>query len=208
MGLVSPQHASRLAPNAPIPGRGLPADACNVIPTPQLRLARACGLFGTSLVAAGTLALGPAVVIAKLGAGVPVVVDLSVAAPHVSLPSAVPARGPLGRWLLKPPRPDWRAGSPLVVAGTAGAPRGRVRALAVTPRGEGLSGVAAAARLAVRRSGRRPARRASLALSRRQRPPPGWGRHAPNRSVALIAHEPATPPSSWWCGPLFLSSRV
>jgi len=207
MGLVPQQYASRLAPNTPIPGRGLPADTCNVIPTPQLRLARACGLFSTSLVAAGTLALGPAVVIAKIGAGVPVVVDLSVAAPRLSLPSAVPS-GPLAHWVLKPPRYDWHAGSPMVVGGTAGAPRSRLRALGVTPRGNGLSGVAAAARLAVRRRRRCPITRETLALSRRQRPPPGASRHTSNRSMALIAHEPATPPSSWWCGPIFLSSRV
>ncbi len=208
MALVLQQYASRLAPNAPIPGRGLPADISNVIPTPQLRLARACGLFSTSLVAAGTLALGPAVVIAKIGAGVPIVVDLSVAAPHISVPPAAPPGSPLGQWRLMPPRHDWRAGSPMIVAGAAGAPRSRVRAPGMASRGHGLSGVAAAAQLAVWRSGRCPVTRESLALARRQRPPPGAGRHTPNRSFTLYAGAPATPPTFGWCGPIFLSSRA
>ncbi len=207
MALEPQQPASMFPPNAPIPGRGLPPDIAAAIPTPQLRLARACGLFATSLVAAATLALGPAVVIAKIGAGVPVVVALSVAAPRLALPFTMSSGALLRRWLLRRPRYDLRAG-PMVVAGTTGAPRGRTRAAGVKPRGAPAPGIGGAAYLAAHLLGWRPGSSESLPLARRPRPPPVPGGDTPHGLVALSAFVPATPPLLWWCAPVFLSPPV
>ena len=116
---------NRFPPNAPIPGRGLPRPEILQIPTRQVRLVRAFSAFVMSLVAAATLALGPAVVIAKIGAGAPVVVAPSAAAPEIILPLVVSAREPFDRWLLHRPRNDLRARGTVVVAGATGSPRGR-----------------------------------------------------------------------------------
>jgi len=208
MALEPQQPASMFPPNAPIPGRGLPPDVCAAIPTPQLRLARACGLFVTSLVAAATLALGPAVVIAKIGAGVPVVVALSVAAPRLALPFAASSRELLRRWLLRRPCYDLRSGGPMVVAGTTGAPRGRIRAAGVKPRGGPAPGIGGAAYLAPHLLGWRPGSSESLPLARRPRPPPAPGVGTPHGLVAQSTFVPATPPLLGWCAPVFLSPPV
>jgi hypothetical protein len=197
----------RFPPNAPIPGRGLPHPEILQIPTRQIRLVRAFGAFVMSLVAAATLALGPAAVIAKIGAGAPVVVALSAFAPPV-IPPAIGAAGlHLDRWLLHRTRNDVRARSTVVVAGATGSPRGRDDAVAMPCRAPGL-GNAAAACLASRELQMRRVASEVLALSRRPRPPPAPGVETPYRFAALIAFDPASSPPHRWRRPVFLSSRV
>jgi len=199
---------NRFPPNAPIPGRGLPPDVSSVIPTPQLRLARACGLFVSSLVAAATLAIGPAVVIARIGAGAPIVVAMTVVAPHLALSFAASPGDLLRHWLLRRPRYDLRSRGLTVVAGATGSPRGRTRDAGVKPRREPGTGMGGPARLVARRLRLRPASSESLPLSRRPRPPPAPSVETPHRFAVQIALAPATPPLLWWCAPIFLSSRV
>ncbi len=199
---------SRFPPNAPIPGRGLPPDVSVAIPTPQLRLARLCGLFVTSLLAAAMLAIGPAVVIARIGAGVPVVIELSAAAPRLALPFAESSGDLLGHWLLRRPRYDLRARAQMAIASTTRSPRGRTRDAGVTPHHEADPGIGGQERLAARRLRWRPGSIELLQLSRRPRPPPAPGMQTPYRFAAPIALATAAPPLLWWCAPIFLSSRV
>jgi len=188
----------RFPPICPIPGRGLPADASVTIPTPQLRFARACGLFATSLLAAALLALGPAVVIAKIGAGVPVVV-LSGAVPRADAAGPTSVGLELCRGSLAAAPYVLRA-EPMIVPGATGAPRNRTGtagAAGGSPRAVEARGVA---RLAARR--RRRLARASdpPTLARRQRPPPLGGAH---QLVPSTVSAPATPPHVAWCAPVF-----
>ena len=194
-------------PNAPIPGRGLPQPEILQIPTRQVRLVRAFGAFVTALVAAATLALGPAVVIARLGAGAPVLVASSAVASPV-IPLGVEfATQQLDRWLLHRPRNDLRARGTVVVAGATGSPRGRDDAVVMPCREPGL-GNGAAACFAGRQLRWRPGASEVLALSRRPRPPPVPGVETPHQFAALIAFDPASSPPHRWRRPVFLFSRV
>jgi len=165
-------------------------------------------LFVTSLVAAAMLAIGPAVVIAKVGAGVPVVVELSTAASRLALPFAASSGDLLGHWLLRHPRYDLRARAQMVIAGTNRSPRGRTRDAGVTSHREPDSVTGGQERFAARRLRWRRASSQSLPLTRRPRPPPAPGVEAPHRFAAPIALAPAALPLLWWCAPIFLSSRV
>jgi len=200
------RQASTLSPTAPIPGRGLPADAIELIPTPQIRLARACGLFATSLAAAGTLAVGPAVVIAKISAGVPVVVTWSAAPAPAATTRDADGSAQVRHLLLTRPRYALTAHEPLLVAGSAGAPRLRPQGSALRSHGRPAPLELGAARLAARRGGRRSTGESTV-LARRQRPPPAARRQTPGSSLTLIAHASAASPLYGWCGPIFLSSR-
>ena len=200
------RQASTLSPTAPIPGRGLPADAIELIPTPQIRLARACGLFATSLAAAGTLAIGPAVVIARIAAGVPIVVTWGAEpAPAATARDAAGTR--VRQLLLTRPRYALTAHEPLLVAGAAGAPRLRPQGSALRSPGRPAPMELGAARLAARRGGRRSTGESTV-LARRQRPPPAARRQTPGSSLTLIAHASAASPLYGWCGPIFSSSRI
>jgi len=196
----------RFPPNAPIPGRGLPQPEILQIPTRQVRLVRACGAFAMSLIAAGTLALGPAAVIARFGAGGPVVIAPEVA-PTRFLRVAASAREPFMRWLLDRPSKDVRARSTVVVAGATGSPRGRDDAVVMPCRAPGL-GSGAAACLPSRELRMRSGASEVLALSRRPRPPPAPGIRTAHPLAALIAFHPASSPPHRWRGPVFLSSQV
>jgi hypothetical protein len=198
---------SRFPPNAPIPGRGLPQPEILQIPTRQIRLVRAFGAFVTSLTAAATLALGPAVVIAKIGAGAPVLVAPSAAPQRIILPFAGSAARQFDRWLLHRPRNDLRARSTVVVAGATGSPRGRDDAVAMPCREPGLGNCAAAC-FAGRQLRWRPGAREALALSRRPRPPPAPLIETSHCFAALTAFDPASPPLHRWRGPILLSSRI
>jgi hypothetical protein len=199
---------SGFPPNAPIPGRGLPPSVCAEIPTLQIRIARAGALFVTSLLAAAMLAIGPAVVIAKIGAGAPVVVAMTVAVPHLAPPFTASQHELLVRWLRRRPPNDWRARGVMFVAGAPGSPRGRTHDAGVKPRRAPGPGNGGPARLAAHRLRWRPAAGESLPLARRQRPPPRRAGTTAYRNAELIALAPATPPLVWWCGPIFLSLRV
>jgi hypothetical protein len=167
---------------------------------------RAFGAFVTSLVAAATLAVGPAAVIAKIGAGGPVVVATSAAAPVVLRLVASP-REPFDRWLLQRPRSDLRARNTVVIAGATGSPRSRDDAVVMPCRAPGL-GRGAAACFASRELRMRPGASEVLALSRRPRPPPVPGVWTPHRFAALIAFDPASSPPHRWRRPVFLFSRI
>jgi len=197
---------SRFPPDAPIPGRGLPQPEILQIPTRQVRLVRACGAFVTSLAAAGTLALGPAVVAAEFGGGARVLVAPS-SAPQQLIPVAASAREPFVRWLVHRPRNDLRARSTVVVAGGSGSPRGRDDGVMMPWCRPGL-GNGAAARFAGRQLRQRPGAGEVLALSRRPRPPPVAGGKTPHHFGALIAFNPASSPPDRWRQPVFLSSRI
>ena len=197
---------SRFPPDAPIPGRGLPQPEILQIPTRQVRLVRACGAFLTSLVAAATLTLGPAAVIAGFGAGGPVLVA-PAAAPLLPLRLAATARAPFVGWLLHRSRNDLRARNTVVVAGATGSPRSRDDAAVMPCRAPGL-GNGAAAWFAGRQLRQRPGAGEVLALSRRPRPPPVRGVETADCFTALIAFDPASPPLHWWRGPVLLSSRI
>jgi len=196
----------RFPPIAPIPGRGLPRPEVLQIPTRQVRLVRAAGAFAASLAAAGTLALGPAVVVAALGGGAPVLVAPS-AAPQQVIPVAASVRAPFGRWLLRRSGTDVRARSTVVVAGATGSPRGRGDAVMMPCRRPGL-GNCAAAWFAGRLLRWHPQASEVLALYRRPRPPPTAGGKTPLNLGALIAFDPASPPPARWRRPVFLSPRV
>ena len=187
-------------PNCPIAGRGLPLDASIPIPTPQLRFARACGLFATSLLAAALLALGPAVVIAKIGARVPVVV-LASAAERADAAEPAPAAVALCRGALARTPFVLRAEPMIVPAGT-GAPRRRTSASAVAGVGFRAAEARGAARLAARRRRRGVRAPDPPTLERRQRPPPPG---AAQQRVPPTVFAPATPPHVAWCAPVFLS---
>jgi hypothetical protein len=169
---------------------------------------RAGGAFVTSLLAAAMLAIGPAVVIAKIGAGAPVVVALSVAVPRLALPFAASQHDVFVRWLRRRPPYDWRARGVMFVAGAPGSPRGRTHDAGVKPRRTPGPGNGGPARRAAHRLRWRPAAGESLPLARRQRPPPPRARPTLHHDAELIALAPATPPLVWWCGPIFLSLRV
>jgi len=196
----------RFPPNAPIPGRGLPQPEILQIPTRQVRLVRAAGAFAASLAAAGTLALGPAVVVAAFGGGAPVLVAQS-AVPQQLIPVVASGHEPFVRWLLNRPRTDLRARNTVVVAGGTGSPRGRDDAVIMPCHGPGL-GNGAAASFAGRLLRWRPQASEVVALSRRPRPPPVAGGKAPHHFGALIAFNPALSPPDRWRRPVFLSPRV
>ena len=194
----------RFPPNAPIPGRGLPQPEILQIPTRQVRLVRACVAFATSLVAAGTLSLGPAAVIARLGTGASVVTAPEAAPPH-SLRLTATAREPIVRWLLERPSKDVRARSTVVVAGATGSPRHRDDA-ALMPCREPGPGSSAATRFADRQLRWRPGASEIVALSRRPRPPPAPGIETSDCFAMLAAFEPASSPPFRWRRPVFLLS--
>ena len=197
----------RFPPNAPIPGRGLPQPEMLQIPTRQVRLVRAAGAFATSLVAAGTLALGPAAVIARLGSGGPVVVTPDAAPPHVLRLADTP-REPFVRWLLDRPSQKFRARSTVVVAGATGSPRNRDDTVLMPCREPGLGGSAAAC-FAGRQLRWRPGAGETVALLRRPRPPPAPGIETSDCFAELTAFEPASSPPLRWRRPVFLlSSRI
>ena len=178
----------RFPPNAPIPGRGLPHPEALEIPTRQVRLARALCAFGTSLAGAGTLALGPAVVVAELGAGAPVLVaPAAVTSPPV-LSFAVRTNEPFDPRLVDRARNDVRARSTVVAAGGTGSPRGKDDGFMVSSRGP-LPGDGAAARLAGRAQRRLPRAGEVPALSRRPRPPPAAGGGTPHPLAARNAFD-------------------
>jgi len=179
----------RFPPICPIPGRGLPPDASVPIPTPQLRFARACGLFAASLLAAALLALGPAVVIAKISAGVPVVV-FSSAVPRADAAGPPSVGLALCRGSLAPAPYVLRA-EPMIVPGATGAPRNRTGTSGVA--GGGLRAVEArgVARLAARRRRRLARAQDPPVPARRQRPPPPGGAHQLGPATVF---DPATPP--------------
>jgi len=195
-------------PFAPIPGRGLPQAQPGEIPTRRVRIMRACGAFATSLAAAATLSLGPAVVLAKLGSDAPVVVVFSATALRVVLPIASLPEDFLWRCELRRPRDDWGARGPLVIASAMGSPRGRTRDVGVTPPREAGPLDRATARLAARRLRWRPGSEASLPPARRPRPPPAAGAGTPPRFACSRPFAPATPSLLRWCAPAFLSPRV
>jgi len=189
----------RFPPICPIPGRGLPADASVPIPTPQLRFARACGLFATSLLAAALLALGPAVVIAKIGARVPVVV-LSGAIPRADAEGGPVVGLQLCRGSLTPAPYVLRA-EPMIVPGGTGAPRSRSGTSGAAGGGLRATEARGAARLAARRRRRLARAPDPPTLARRQRPPPPGAAH---QLVPSTVSAPATPPHVAWCAPVFL----
>ena len=196
----------RFPPNAPIPGRGLPHPEILQIPTRQVRLVRAAGAFAASLAAAGALALGPAVVVAALGGGAPVL-EAPSAVPEQPIPVALSAREPFLRRMLRRSSNDVRARTTVVVAGATGAPRGRDDAALMPCRAPG-TGNGASVRAARRLLQWRPPSSEVLALSRRPRPPPVAGAATPHRFVALIAFTPAPSPPVRWRRPVFSSPRV
>jgi len=189
-------------PICSIPGRGLPCDASGPIPTPQLRLARACGLLATSLLAAALLALGPAVIIAKIASRGPVIVALTASAARPDVPSGMAADQPPRCWLSARPRRELRA-EPMIVAGATGAPRSRSGSLGVPVRGHAALQGRGLVRLAALRRHSLVRRSQSPTPTRRQRPPPGWS-DGPSRPDQRCASHPATPPHAR-CGPDFLS---
>jgi len=198
----------RFPPNSPIPGRGLPPDVYARIPTVQFRLVRAGGLFATSVAASATLAIGPALVIVKLGAGVPGIVVPGITLRHAAPADRLAAGAGAPRLQLRRERPAVRSRAPVVVAGTGGAPRGGSRSLGVPGRGAGGPGRGSSILFAGGREQWRSCPGEYCTLSRRPRPPPASANRKPHRSVALIELAPATPPPYWWCGPGFLFSRV
>ena len=169
---------------------------------------RAGGAFATSFAAAAILALGPAVVLAKLSSGTTVVVVVSVTDERPTLPIAQVPTDVIGRCQLVRSRYDWGVRSPLIIASGTGAPRGRPRDLGVRPRGEAGLLESRAGRSAARRRRWRPGAEAPLTPARRPRPPPLPGERTPYRVGALQASAPATPSLSRWCGPAFSSPRV
>jgi|GEM_PF-6973460 len=169
---------------------------------------RAAGAFLTSLAAAATLSLGPAVVLAKLGAGTVVVVVVSVSDERPALPAAPLSNFLLFRCQLVRPRFDWSVPGPLIVAAGTGAPRGRMRDQGAMPRRASGPLEGRSARLAARWRRWRPGAEASLSPARRPRPPPLPGEVTPHRNRHPQAFAPATPSQSRWCGPDFSSPRV
>jgi hypothetical protein len=169
---------------------------------------RAGGAFVTSLAAAATLSLGPAVVLAKLSCGTTVVVVASVSDAGSSvLIGHVPA-DLFVRCQLVRSRLDWSARSPLIIASGTGSPRGRPRDLGVRPRREAGMLERRSASFAARGRRWRPGSEASLSPARRPRPPPVPGEVTPHPVGPLQASAPATPSLSRWCGPAFSSPRV
>ena len=199
---------SRFPPNAPIPGRGLPLAQPGEIPTRRVRFLRACGAFGTSLAAAAMLSLGPAVVLARLSAGAPVVVLFSVSEARFALPFASLSADVLWRCQLVRPRRDWCASSSVVIASATGAPRGRTNDAGVRSRGEDGPGGSGTARAGSRRLRWRPGSDAALPPARQQRPPPTPGEGPLHRSGFRRAFTPATPSLLRWWAPVLLSPRV
>lgn len=192
-------------PNAPIPGRGLPQPDMLQIPTRQVRLVRAAGAFVASLAAAGTLALGPAVVVAAISGGAPVLVRPSPVPQH-PIPITASAREPFLGWMLRRSSSDVHARGTVLVAGAIGSPRGRDDAVLMPCRapGVGNGGRSCAAGRLLRWH---PQASEVLALFRRPRPPPVRGVETPYRFAALIAFHPAPSPPARWRRPVFLSPR-
>jgi hypothetical protein len=199
---------SRFPPNAPIPGRGLPLARPGENPTRRVRFIRACGAFGTSLAAAAMLSLGPAVVLARLSAGTPVVVVFSLSEARFALPFTVHPSDLLWLCQLVRPRRDWCARSSLIIASVTGSPRGRTNDAGVRSRGEAAPGGRGTARFAARRLRWLPGSDTALPLARRQRPPPTPGEEPPHRLGLPQAFAPATPSLLRWWAPVFLSPRV
>ena len=199
---------SRFPPNAPILGRGLPLAQQGEIPTRRVRIIRACGAFGTSLVAAAMLSLGPAVVLARLSAGAPVVVVFSLREAHFALPFAALPAGLLWRCQLVRPGRDWCARNSVVIASATGSPGGGTNDAGVRSRGEDGTGEGGTARFAARRLRWRPGSDAALPPARRQRPPPAPVEESPHRLGLPLAFAPATPSLLRWWAPVFLSPRV
>lgn len=198
----------RFPPLAPIPGRGLPPDVWGRIPTVRLRLLRGGGLFVTSLGASAALAVGPAVVLAKLGAGGPVIVEAPIPLPPTILAGrATGGTAEPGRQLRRE-RQGVRSRAPVVVAGTGGAPRGGPRDRGVAARGAAPPASGRPAFLAAGQGRWCPCPGTCCTLARRPRPPPASGNRTPRRQVALIALVPGTSPHHWWCAPGFLFSRA
>jgi hypothetical protein len=198
----------RFPPFAPISGRGLPQAQPGEIPTRRVRIMRAGGAFVTSLAAAASLSLGPAVVLAKLSSGTTVVVVVSVSDARPSLPIGRVPTDLIVRCQLVRSRYDWSAPGALIVASGTGAPRGRPRDQGVLPRREAGPLDRGSASFAARRRRWRPGSEASLTPARRPRPPPLPGERTPYRVSALQASAPATPSLSRLCGPAFSSPRV
>jgi len=168
----------------------------------RLRVLRAGGLFVTSLGASAALAIGPAVVMARLTAGTPVIVEPSVAPPLAASALGAAWRGPAPACRLGRGGSGVRARSLVVVAGSSGAPRGGPRHLRAAARGvaAGASGVRRAAPRGDRWRGGGGDR---LAPALRQRPPPAAAdRTAPRRFTSRV-HVPATLPTLWRCVPDF-----
>ena len=189
-----------LAPNAPIPGRGLPLPAPGEIPTRPVRLLRALIAFTAALTAAASLAVGPAFLIAEIGDGAAAVVELNAGPPDAPAGAQSPADA--CAWCLhsRSPNGALRGRSPAVVPSSTRSPRTRVRAAASRP-GAGTIPAALGSRVAAdrwRRPG--PIRSEVAPSSRRPRPPPALGRWSPCPFPTNVAIAPTTPPLRGECG--------
>ncbi len=198
----------RFPPFAPIPGRGLPRALPGEIPTRRVRILRAGGAFVTSLAAAASLSLGPAVVLAKLGSDTTVVVVVSVTDERPTLPIAQVPTDLIGRCQLVRSRFDWGARGPMIIASGTGSPRNRPRDLGVKPRGQAGPFDRRSGSSAARRRRWRTGAEAPLTPARHPRPPPLPGERTPYRVGPLQASAPATPSLSRWCGPASSFPRV